>query len=106
LVFSTVALYGMRQLAFDLVVLWMTGVAGLVMRRLSFPVAPVIVGIILGSVAEKQLRSALSLGEGKWDIFVERPISLVLLCAVVVVTLPRLLTWYNMRKATTISRYA
>jgi putative tricarboxylic transport membrane protein len=100
LVFSTVAVYGMRQSAFDLVLLWIIGMVGLAMRRLSFPVAPVIVGMILGPVAEKQLRNALSLGEGKWGIFLDRPISLVLLCtALMVVLLPRAIALYKGQNA-------
>jgi putative tricarboxylic transport membrane protein len=43
-------------------------------------------------LAEAQLRNALSIGEGKWTIFLERPMSLTLLCVVVsVLVLPRVL---------------
>jgi hypothetical protein len=43
-------------------------------------------------LAEAQLRNALSIGEGKWTIFLERPMSLTLLCVVLaVLVLPRLL---------------
>ena len=68
------------------------GVLGLVMRRFDFPTAPVVVGMILGPLAEAQLRNALSIGEGKWTIFLERPMSLTLLCVVLaVLVLPRVL---------------
>ena len=92
LIFATVGAYGMRQSAFDLVLLYGIGLLGLVMRRFDFPTAPVVVGMILGPLAEAQLRNALSIGEGKWTIFLERPMSLTLLCVVfAVLVLPRVL---------------
>jgi putative tricarboxylic transport membrane protein len=92
LIFATVGAYGMRQSAFDLVLLYGIGLLGLVMRRFDFPTAPVVVGMILGPLAEAQLRNALSIGEGKWTIFLERPMSLTLLCVVLLVlVLPRVL---------------
>jgi putative tricarboxylic transport membrane protein len=82
----------MRQSAFDLVLLYAIGLLGVVMRRFAFPTAPVVVGMILGPLAEAQMRNALSIGEGKWSVFVERPMSAALLAVVVaVLLLPRLL---------------
>ena len=57
------------------------------MRRYDFPTAPAVVGMILGPLAEARMRNALSIGEGKWGIFVERPMSLALLVVVVVAVL-------------------
>jgi len=92
LVFATVGAYGMRQSAFDLVLLYAIGALGLVMRRFSFPTAPVVVGMILGPLAEAQMRNALSIGEGSWLVFVQRPMSLaILLVVAAVLLLPRLL---------------
>ncbi|MES2958321.1 MAG: tripartite tricarboxylate transporter permease [Pseudomonadota bacterium] len=90
LIFATVGVYGMRQSAFDLVLLYAIGLLGVVMRRFDFPTAPVVVGMILGPLAEAQLRNAMSIGEGKWTVFVERPMSLALLVIVIgVLLLPR-----------------
>ena len=56
------------------------------------PTAPVVVGMILGPLAEAQMRNALSIGEGRWTVFLERPMSLFLLLVVLsVLVLPRLL---------------
>ena len=97
LIFATVGVYGMRQSAFDLVLLYIIGLLGVVMRRYDFPTAPVVVGMILGPLAEAQMRNALSIGEGKWSVFLERPVSLALIVIVVaVLVLPRLL---KLRKA-------
>ena len=91
LIFATVGVYGMRQSAFDLVLLYAVGLLGVVMRRFDFPTAPVVVGMILGPLAEAQLRNAISIGEGSWTVFLQRPASLTLLVVVVgVLVLPRL----------------
>ncbi|WP_374673574.1 tripartite tricarboxylate transporter permease [Ideonella sp.] len=94
LVFATVGVYGMRQSALDLLLLYAIGVLGVLMRRHDFPTAPVIVGMILGPLAEAQMRNALAIGEGQWTVFIQRPMSLVLLVVVVaVLVLPRLVRW-------------
>jgi putative tricarboxylic transport membrane protein len=98
LIFATVGVYGMRQSAFDLVLLYFVGLLGVLMRRYDFPTAPVIVGMILGPLAEAQLRNALSIGEGNWLVFLQRPASIVLLLVVVaVLLLPRLLKHFARR---------
>ena len=96
LIFATVGVYGMRQSAFDLYLMLGLGLIGVVMRRYDFPTAPVIVGLILGPVAEAQMRNALSIGEGSWQVFVDRPMSLGLLVVVALVLItPRLLAWHR-----------
>jgi putative tricarboxylic transport membrane protein len=91
LIFATVGVYGMRQSAFDLFLLYGIGVLGVVMRRYDFPTAPVVVGMILGPLAEAQLRNAMSIGEGSAMVFIQRPMSLLLLVVVLaVLLLPRL----------------
>ena len=91
LIFATVGAYGMRQSAFDLVLLYGIGVFGVLMRRFDFPTAPVVVGMILGPLAEAQLRNAVSIGEGSFTVFLQRPMSLALLVVVIaILVLPRL----------------
>ena len=85
LIFATVGAYGMRQSSFDLFLLYGIGVLGVVMRRFDFPTAPVVVGMILGPLAEAQLRNAISIGEGSPMVFLQRPMSLALMAVVVLV---------------------
>jgi putative tricarboxylic transport membrane protein len=100
LIFATVGVYGMRQSAFDLFLMYAVGLLGVVMRRFGFPTAPVVVGMILGPLAEAQMRNALSIGEGKWSVLIERPMSAALLAVVVaVLVLPRLAAWVKRRGA-------
>lgn len=100
LIFATVGAYGMRQSAFDLFLLYAIGVLGVVMRRFDFPTAPVVVGMILGPLAEAQLRNAMSIGEGSAAVFFQRPMSIVLILVVLaVLILPRVAKAMAMKKA-------
>jgi putative tricarboxylic transport membrane protein len=70
------------------------GLLGVLMRRFDFPTAPIIIGMILGPMAEAQLRNAMSIGEGRWSVFLQRPGSAVLLAIVLaVLVVPRVLAW-------------
>jgi len=100
LIFATVGAYGMRQSAFDLFLLYAIGVLGVLMRRFDFPTAPVVVGMILGPLAEAQLRNAMSIGEGSAAVFFQRPMSIVLIVIVLaVLILPRLAKRIGDRRA-------
>ena len=100
LIFVTVGAYGMRQSAFDLVLLYGIGLLGVLMRRFDFPTAPVVIGMILGPLAEAQLRNAVSIGEGSAMVFLQRPMSLALLVVVVVIlVLPRVLKYRSRHRA-------
>jgi putative tricarboxylic transport membrane protein len=88
LIFATLGAYGLRNSWFDLLLLYIIGLIGFLMRRYDIPVAPTIVGMILGPVAEQQLRRALSISQGDMTIFVTKPISasiLALTAALVIV---------------------
>jgi putative tricarboxylic transport membrane protein len=94
LVFATIGVFSMRQSWFDLVLMFAIGCVGVVMRRFDFPVAPVIVGMILGPMSEKQLRNALSISQGDWFVFFKQPIA----CAFMVATILMLLVPYFLRR--------
>jgi putative tricarboxylic transport membrane protein len=99
LIFATVGAYGMRQSAFDLFLLYAIGVLGVIMRRFDFPTAPVVVGMILGPLAEAQLRNAMSIGEGSAVVFFQRPMSITLIVIVLaVLILPRVAKRMSDRK--------
>ncbi|HYD61366.1 MAG TPA: tripartite tricarboxylate transporter permease [Noviherbaspirillum sp.] len=88
LIFATLGAYGLRNSWFDLLLLYIIGLIGFLMRRYDIPVAPTIVGMILGPVAEQQLRRALSISQGDMTIFITKPISasiLALTAALVIV---------------------
>jgi len=83
LVFAMVGIWGSGTSWMDLLLMLVIGLAGYVMRVYDFPIAPVLIGLILGPLAEVQLRRALSIGEGNPLILVSSPLSATLMCLVV-----------------------
>jgi putative tricarboxylic transport membrane protein len=79
LVFATIGTYGISNSIVDLVLLYVIGTIGMFMRRFDFPVAPVVIGMILGPMAEQALRQALTISQGDWSTFLTRPGSLAIL---------------------------
>jgi putative tricarboxylic transport membrane protein len=63
----------------DLLLLYAVGIAGYFMGRFDFPTAPVIIGMILGPLAEQELRRALTISQGDMTVFLTRPLSATLL---------------------------
>ncbi len=79
LVFATIGTYGISQSKVDLVLLYAMGIMGLFMRLYDFPTAPVIIGMILGPLAEQEFRRAMTISQGDMMIFLQKPLSLALL---------------------------
>jgi len=79
LVFATIGTYGISQSPMDLVLLYAIGALGYLMRRFDFPTAPVIIGMILGPLAEQEFRRAMTISQGDPSVFVTHPIAACLL---------------------------
>src|SRR5499426_9841 len=75
LVFATLGAYSLHQSWVDLLTLYVFGLLGFAMRRWDIPVAPAIIGLILGPLAETQARRALAISQGDPTVFVTHPIS-------------------------------
>jgi putative tricarboxylic transport membrane protein len=79
LVFATVGTMAAKPSVVELSALALFGVLGFLLRRYDYPIAPVVVGLILGPVAEAQLRRALQISLGDPLVLVQSPISATLL---------------------------
>jgi putative tricarboxylic transport membrane protein len=79
LVLASAGAYSVNRSAFDVGVLYLIGGVGYLMRRHNAPLAPSIIGLILGPMAEQQLRRALAIAEGSPAALLTRPISATLL---------------------------
>ncbi|NVK47841.1 MAG: tripartite tricarboxylate transporter permease [Rhodobacteraceae bacterium] len=92
-VFCVIGAFAIRNDMNDVYVMIAFGVVGFVFSRLSLPVTPLAFGLILGPILEENLRRSLMISRGSWSIFLERPISAVLIAiCVVLISLP-LLKW-------------
>jgi putative tricarboxylic transport membrane protein len=89
LVFATMGTIAANPSPVELIMLTVFGVLGFLMRRFDFPIAPVVVGLILGPIAESQLRRALSISLGDPMVLLQSPISATLLViALIALILP------------------
>jgi putative tricarboxylic transport membrane protein len=89
LVFATLGAYSLHQSVVDLVILYAFGLLGFVMRRWDMPVAPAIIGLILGPLAETQARRALAISQGDPSVFIRQPIAgSILLISLVLLLVP------------------
>src|SRR3954470_4279432 len=84
---SLVGVYAGSGSLFDLLLLAGFGLVGYLMRKLDYPSAPLILGLVLGGAMERALRQSLMMSEGKLSILVSRPISAVMLSLAVLVLL-------------------
>ena len=79
LVVASLGAFSVHRAAGDLVLMAAIGVIGFGMRAIGAPVAPVMIGLILGPAAEQHLRRALAISQGDWTVLLSRPLSLGLL---------------------------
>ena len=98
LVFAGLGTYSLSNQTEDLVVLYVLGVVGYLMRRFDIPVAPAVVGVILGPEMETHFRRALQISQGDYSTFVTRPLALSLfIVAAIILVGPMLVRRYQTR---------
>ncbi|CAI1660611.1 Tripartite tricarboxylate transporter TctA family [Serratia fonticola] len=89
---SAIGVYAVHSTTFDLLLMVGLGVFGYILRKMHFPMSPLILGFVLGEMLEQNLRRALSISNGNFDILWSSAIAQCLLVlAVVVLVLPPLL---------------
>lgn len=75
---ACVAVYAVNGSVFDLALMTGFGVAGFVFRKTGIPLAPIILGLVLGPLMEKNLRRALALSGGEWGVLVSSPLAVAI----------------------------
>jgi putative tricarboxylic transport membrane protein len=78
LVFAVIGAYGPNQSMVDVWVMLSFGVVGYVMRRFGFSPAPLVMGLVLGTMVEETLKQSLLIFDQNWLLFFSRPIVVVL----------------------------
>jgi putative tricarboxylic transport membrane protein len=98
LTLASAGAYSVNHSAFDVGLLYAIGGVGYLMRCRSMPLAPTIIGLILGPMAEQQLRRALAIAEGSPAMLLTRPIAAALLAAAaVLLSGPPIVRWWRRR---------
>lgn len=97
-VLSLVGSYAIRQNFFDVILTLFFGVVGYILTKAKFPSAPIVLGLVLGSMFEGEFRRALKLGGGSMSIFFERPIALMIIILAFAIIISTL--WKSLKKGT------
>ncbi|AFC32390.1 TctA subunit of the tripartite tricarboxylate transport family [Paenibacillus mucilaginosus 3016] len=79
IVFSVFGVYAVQYSIFDLLLVMACGLIGYYLSRNDFPLAPLVLGLILGPMMENNMRRALTISNGDFMIFLQKPISLAFL---------------------------
>lgn len=91
--------YSSNSRIFDVWCIFLFGLLGLVFKKIKVPTTPLIIGFILGSMAEENLRRALQASNGDLSVFFTRPISLVFLVVAFVSVAMTLKKSYQAKKS-------
>jgi putative tricarboxylic transport membrane protein len=75
---SFVAVYAVNNSPFDILLMTLFGILGYIMRKTGFPLAPLILGLVLGPLMEKNLRRALALSGGDWSVLFSSPLTILM----------------------------
>lgn len=86
---SVFGVYAVQISTFDLILLLICGVAGYYLTKNDFPLAPLVLGLVLGPMIENNLRRALTTSNGDFSIFLTKPLSAAfLVCALLWLLIP------------------
>jgi putative tricarboxylic transport membrane protein len=101
-VVSAVGVYSLNRQPFDLLVVFVLGVLGYVMKRYDYPLAPVILGIVLGPLIDNNFRRSMIMTDGSIVQLLTRPgTAVILLVAVAFFLIPYALRLYGRRHGRT-----
>ncbi len=83
LVFATVGAYSTQGSLGDVLIVWLLGIAAFLLRRYGFPIAPVLLGLVLGPMLEQELRRSLAMAAGDPGVLLTRPIAMSVMAVVI-----------------------
>ena len=100
-----VGTYSVQNAMMDVWLMLGFGLAGFLLEKIGFPLVAIVLGVVLGPIAESELRRSLAMSRGDLSIFWERPISATLLAIAILlvaaaVLAPVVRRWFSRPKAT------
>jgi putative tricarboxylic transport membrane protein len=84
LLLAVCGVYSFQNSPIDILIMVSAGVLGYLLKNMEFPAAPVILGMLLGEMAEQSLRQSLVISQGSPLIFVQKPMAAIFLALAVV----------------------
>ncbi len=93
-VLCAIGSFAIHARLFEIKVMIAFGIIGYFMREMEYPVAPMVLGIILGDILDKNLRRALILSDGNFAPFFSRPICIVIVL-ITLLTIFSKMTWFK-----------
>lgn len=96
---TVIGAYATNVTVFDIKVMFFFGLLGFVLRKFDFPMAPLVLGLILGNTADKGFRQALMQGQGSVIPLLGRPVGLVLIAVIILSILSGIRRYTKDRKA-------
>jgi putative tricarboxylic transport membrane protein len=80
IMFCVIGVYEVNNSIVDVWIMLIMGVVGYGLKKFGFDPAPLVLGLVIAPILEMSLRQSLIMSDGTWSIFLQRPISAVLLC--------------------------
>jgi putative tricarboxylic transport membrane protein len=96
--FSALGVYSRNGAAVDVVIMFVLGLVSFGMRKYNFPIAPVILGVVLGPLMETQFRRAISISVGDYSVFFTRAGSALILAVAALLLFGPFIAAYIARK--------
>lgn len=104
LVLCSIGAYAMNSSYVDLLIMAVSGLLGFLFRKMDFPLGPIILGLLLGEMAESNFRRAIPLGGGNLSLFYTKPICVVLLFMCVISLAGPVIQKYREKKTLQLSK--
>ena len=92
-IFASIGAFSVNNNLFDVWMMLGFGLLGYVMKKLDYPIVPLVLAMVLGRLAENSLRQALMISGGSISIFLTRPFSLMFLIAAILAYFSPLIRW-------------
>jgi putative tricarboxylic transport membrane protein len=92
-IFASVGAFSVNNNIFDVWMMLGFGVLGYVMKKLEYPIVPLVLALVLGRLAEDSLRRALTISGGNLSVFFTRPISAIFIIAAILAYLTPVIRW-------------
>ena len=83
-IFCFAGAFSINNSPFDILITVIFGIIAYLLLKFDFPIVPILLGIVLGQLAENNLRRSLVIANGSLDIFFTRPISLIFIVILVI----------------------